>query len=71
MVVSISLKYITWLLCVQVLLEHGADVHASDDNGSTALIRAAAGGHLEIVQVILFFQVYSGTEQVLYFDNTT
>lgn len=40
---------------VKALLQHGADVNRTDDEGRTALIAAAYMGHSEIVQHLLDF----------------
>jgi len=37
----------------QVLIEHGADVNAQDDNKSTPLHLASSGGHVELAQVLI------------------
>ena len=37
----------------KLLLEHGADVAAASNNGFTALIRAAQGGHVAVAQLLL------------------
>ncbi len=38
---------------IQLLLDAGADVNATDDDGETALIAAARGGHTEAAQILL------------------
>lgn len=38
---------------VRLLLEKGADIHAKDNKGRTALIYADEAGHLECVQLLL------------------
>ena len=38
---------------VAFLLDHGADAAAHDDDGQTSLHRAAIGGHLEIIKLLL------------------
>ena len=37
----------------QLLLQHGADVRAADNDGSTALMCAAEGGHEAVIQLLL------------------
>jgi ankyrin repeat protein len=38
---------------VRALLDHGADVHASSEDGWTALISAAGSGNIDVVQMLL------------------
>ena len=37
----------------QLLLQHGADVAAASNNGVTALMSAARGGHEAVAQLLL------------------
>ena len=37
----------------QALLDHGADVNATDCNGNTALIYAASTGYLDMIRILL------------------
>lgn len=37
----------------EALLRHGADVDVADAQGNTPLIKAAKGGHVGVVQVLL------------------
>lgn len=39
------------LFCIKALLARGARIDAADDDGVTALIGAACGGHLQTVEV--------------------
>ena len=39
--------------CVQVLLEHGANVNQAQEGGLTALHMAARHGHLDVIQLLL------------------
>ena len=39
--------------CVQVLLEHGANVNQAQEGGLTALHMAARHGHLDVLQLLL------------------
>jgi ankyrin repeat protein len=41
------------LLCMRLLLQHGADVEATKTDGKSALHRAAEEGHLDCVLVLL------------------
>lgn len=40
-------------LCIKVLLANGASVDAASEDGGTALMMAACGGHLRFVEVRL------------------
>jgi ankyrin repeat protein len=48
---------------VQMLLDHGADHHWFLENGDSALHRAAANGHSEVIQVLLYPFVADGLLQ--------
>ena len=37
----------------QLLLQHGADARAADNDGTTALMYAAQGGHEAVAQLLL------------------
>lgn len=39
--------------CMQLMLEHGADIFASNSDGNTALHLAAGNGHKDCLQVLL------------------
>lgn len=39
--------------CIKLLLKHGADVHAVDNKGRTALVHAATIGKKEVMEVLL------------------
>jgi ankyrin repeat protein len=41
------------LTCVQLLLDHNADVYAHDNDGDTSLHESAGHGHPEITQMLL------------------
>ncbi len=50
----------------EILLENGADVDHADKEGKTALFAAASMGHLEILNILLFWGCYVdgiGTDQ--------
>jgi Ankyrin repeats (many copies) len=42
----------------EILLENGADVDHADKEGKTALFAAASMGHLEILNILLFWGCY-------------
>lgn len=42
-----------WRLAFAALLKAGTDIEAWDRDGATALMRAAGGGHVEIVKALL------------------
>ena len=46
-----------WQVC-EILLENGADVDHADKEGKTALFAAASMGHLEILNILLFWGCY-------------
>ncbi len=46
-----------WQVC-EILLENGADVDHADKEGKMALFAAASMGHLEILNILLFWGCY-------------
>ena len=38
---------------VDILIEHGADIHDRNDNGHDPLISASIGGHVNVVEFLL------------------
>jgi hypothetical protein len=42
----------------EILLENGADVDHADKEGKTALFAAASMGHLQILNILLFWGCY-------------
>jgi len=44
-----------WVECAQVLIENGADIHATDNNGNTPLHRAAMWNRVDVIKLLLSY----------------